>query len=155
MLKSCDFGILFFFSRKALLQKNIESLTQTGQKKSAGTIYSKKIEYIGKRRKRVMETKRVLSIFLCVCMLLTTCIAGTAAFAATEGKLIICQVYGGGGKEDTPISHSFIELYNAGDKEVSLDGVTVEYSYRIRGVRVIDGQKYYTGWSRTVTVAAH
>ena len=30
-----------------------------------------------------------------------------------------------------------------------------KYSYRICGVRVIDGQEYYTGWSRTVTVAAH
>ncbi|MDD6389171.1 MAG: lamin tail domain-containing protein, partial [Firmicutes bacterium] len=74
-----------------------------------------------------MKTKRVLSIWLCICMLLTTCITATAAFAEPASGLIICQVYGGGGKDETPASHSFIELYNAGDEPVDLGGVTIEY----------------------------
>lgn len=36
-----------------------------------------------------MKTKRVLSIWLCICMLLTTCITATAAFAEPASGLII------------------------------------------------------------------
>ena len=75
-----------------------------------------------------MKTKRVLSIWLCICMLLTTCITATAAFAEPASGLIICQVYGAGGKGDSAADHSFIELYNAGDTDVELEGVTIEYS---------------------------
>ncbi|MGN0671036.1 MAG: choice-of-anchor I family protein [Anaerovoracaceae bacterium] len=75
-----------------------------------------------------MKTKRVLSIWLCICMLLTTCITATAAFAEPASGLIICQVYGAGGKGDSAADHSFIELYNAGDTAVALEGVTIEYS---------------------------
>ena len=39
--------------------------------------------------------------------------------------LIINQVYGGGGKGDTPIQNSFIELYNPTDNEVSLNGYSI------------------------------
>ena len=68
-----------------------------------------------------MKTKRVLSIWLCICMLLTTCITATAAFAEPASGLIICQVYGAGGKGDSAADHSFIELYNAGDTDVELE----------------------------------
>lgn len=40
---------------------------------------------------------------------------------------IIEQVYGGGGKGETPISNSFIELYNPSDKEIDLSGYTLSY----------------------------
>ena len=39
--------------------------------------------------------------------------------------LIINQVYGGGGKEDTPIKNSFIELYNPTAENVSLSGFSI------------------------------
>ncbi|MBP3312598.1 MAG: lamin tail domain-containing protein, partial [Butyricicoccus sp.] len=42
--------------------------------------------------------------------------------------VIINQVYGGGGKSDTPFSHSFIELYNPTEKEVELSGYQLNYS---------------------------
>ena len=44
-----------------------------------------------------------------------------------DQKIVINQVYGGGGKGDTIISHSFIELYNTTDKEIDLNGYTVNY----------------------------
>ena len=42
-------------------------------------------------------------------------------------KLLIDQVYGGGGKSDTPISNSFIELYNPNSEAVDLSGYSLVY----------------------------
>ncbi len=42
--------------------------------------------------------------------------------------LIINQVYGGGANEDSAVSHSFIELYNPTDQDISLAGYTIAYS---------------------------
>ena len=46
---------------------------------------------------------------------------------ATEepAKLIINQVYGDGGKDETPVANSFVELYNPNNEDVSLDGYTL------------------------------
>ncbi len=41
--------------------------------------------------------------------------------------LIIHQVYGTGAKGDTPLSHSFIELYNPTDAPVDLNGYRIGY----------------------------
>ena|GEM_PF-6017730 len=41
--------------------------------------------------------------------------------------LIINQIYGGGGKGDTPISHGFIELYNPTNQEIDLSGYEISY----------------------------
>lgn len=41
--------------------------------------------------------------------------------------LIINQVYGGGANDSTPVSHSFIEIYNPTDKEISLDDYSLGY----------------------------
>lgn len=41
--------------------------------------------------------------------------------------VIINQVYGGGANDGTPVSHSFIELYNPTDEEISLDGYAIGY----------------------------
>ncbi|MDY5986103.1 MAG: lamin tail domain-containing protein, partial [Lachnoclostridium sp.] len=38
---------------------------------------------------------------------------------------IIEQIYGGGGKGETPIANSFIELYNPADTEIDLQGYTL------------------------------
>lgn len=42
--------------------------------------------------------------------------------------VVISQVYGGGGKGDGPISHSFIELYNTTDTDISLENAVLIYS---------------------------
>ncbi|MGN0173349.1 MAG: choice-of-anchor I family protein [Acutalibacteraceae bacterium] len=42
-------------------------------------------------------------------------------------NLLIDQVYGGGGKGETPISNSFIELYNPTDEEINLSDYTLQY----------------------------
>ena len=55
--------------------------------------------------------------------------------------VIINQVYGGGGKGDTPFSHSFIELYNPTDDEVNLDGYQLHYSSN----RVQTAEKTHAG----------
>lgn len=53
----------------------------------------------------------------------------------TERKgLIINQYYGGGASEDTgSVSHSFIELYNSGETEISLNGKSVHYTANALG----------------------
>lgn len=50
---------------------------------------------------------------------------GNAQEQPPVDHLIINQVYGGGGKGETPIQNSFIELYNPTDKEVSLSGYSI------------------------------
>ena len=40
---------------------------------------------------------------------------------------IIEQIYGGGGKGDTPISNSFIELYNPADEAIDLSAYSIKY----------------------------
>lgn len=67
----------------------------------------------------------------------TACKTETAA-AQTEGNLIILQVYGGGKKlsklqelgeaPSTPITHSFIELYNPTNEDINLNGYSLHYS---------------------------
>ncbi len=47
--------------------------------------------------------------------------------AAPTANPIIEQIYGGGGKSDTPISNSFIELYNPSDEEIDLAAYTLKY----------------------------
>lgn len=42
--------------------------------------------------------------------------------------LIINQVYGGGENNDTPVSHSFIELYNNSDRVISLNELSLQYA---------------------------
>jgi|GEM_PF-4014148 len=46
---------------------------------------------------------------------------------ATHDDLIILQTFGGGGGSDTAISHSFIELYNPTDADISLAGYSLDY----------------------------
>jgi predicted phosphodiesterase len=51
----------------------------------------------------------------------------TAQPTDEPAKLLIDQVYGDGGKGETPIANSFIELYNPNDTAVSLDSYTLVY----------------------------
>ena len=54
-------------------------------------------------------------------------ITRTAQQAEEPAKLIIDQVYGDGGKGETPIANSFIEIYNPNETAVSLNGCTLVY----------------------------
>ncbi|MGN1144755.1 MAG: hypothetical protein ACI4SU_09310 [Anaerovoracaceae bacterium] len=60
--------------------------------------------------------KRLTSILLVFALILA--MVPTAFADAVTDHLIIDQVYGGGGKGETPISNSFIELYNPTSVEV-------------------------------------
>src|SRR5215203_179958 len=43
-------------------------------------------------------------------------------------KLVISQVYGGGGNANAPYRNDFIELFNAGGVGVNLTGMSVQYA---------------------------
>lgn len=70
--------------------------------------------------------QRLLALLLACVMVLGLCPMALAADPADH--VIINQVYGGGGKGDTPFSHSFIELYNPTDNTVELGGYQLHYS---------------------------
>lgn len=82
-----------------------------------------------------MKSKRIIGFLTALVMAFTVILGGpTGVNAETEpgagGKAaghLIHQVYGGGGKSDTAVSHSFVELYNPTDKEVSLKGYRLVY----------------------------
>ena len=74
--------------------------------------------------------KRTLSIFhslLVVSAVLCT-VAGSGV-ASAQGKLVLTQVYGGGGSSQTTASYKtdFIEIFNAGDAAVDLSAYSVQY----------------------------
>lgn len=46
---------------------------------------------------------------------------------AQRDHIVINQVYGDGGKNDTAVSHSFIELYNPTEEAIDLSGYTIQY----------------------------
>lgn len=54
-------------------------------------------------------------------------LAGANAGASPNG-LVISQIYGGGGNSGATFRNDFIELFNAGNAPVSLDGYTVQYN---------------------------
>ncbi len=60
-------------------------------------------------------------------------IAGVAALSsspasAEPGTAVISQVYGGGGNTGAPFTNDFVELFNRGGTEVSLDGWSLQYA---------------------------
>lgn len=73
--------------------------------------------------------KRFTGILLALLLMLST---ASTVFAeesidpeAAPAQPIIEQVYGGGGKGETPIANSFIELYNPTDAAMDLSGYTL------------------------------
>lgn len=47
---------------------------------------------------------------------------------AAAGRMVISQVYGGGGNSGATLTHDFVELFNAGDQPVVIDGWSVQYA---------------------------
>ena len=67
--------------------------------------------------------KRLTGILLALALMLST---GLTVFAEPgTSQPIIKQIYGGGGKGETPIGNSFVELYNPTDAEIDLSGYTL------------------------------
>ena len=57
--------------------------------------------------------KKIIGLLLVAALAIACWVPAWAAQQpAAVDHLLINQTYGGGGKGDTPISHSFIELYN-------------------------------------------
>jgi len=50
------------------------------------------------------------------------------ATPATPGKIVISQVYGGGGNSGSVFKNDFIELFNSGGSSVSVTGWSVQYA---------------------------
>ncbi|HEX5966480.1 MAG TPA: lamin tail domain-containing protein, partial [Pyrinomonadaceae bacterium] len=46
----------------------------------------------------------------------------------SKDKLVISQIYGGGGNSGAPLRNDFIEIFNAGTTSVSLSGWSVQYA---------------------------
>lgn len=47
---------------------------------------------------------------------------------AAPAQVVISQVYGGGGNSGAPLRSDFVELFNAGSENVSLEGWSVQYA---------------------------
>ena len=74
------------------------------------------------------KSRLILNLIITVCLLLATLPFSVMAETQSGSHLIINQIYGGGGKSDTPFTHSFIELYNPTDSTINLSGYTLSYS---------------------------
>src|SRR4029453_8467474 len=54
---------------------------------------------------------------------------GQGAITDDDGtKLVISQVYGGGGNSGAPYTNDFIEIFNRGNTGVNLNGLSVQYA---------------------------
>jgi hypothetical protein len=60
----------------------------------------------------------------------TTTPAPTATATPTPmpGKLVISQVYGGGGNNGAPYNADFVEIFNTGSAAASVSGFTIQYA---------------------------
>ncbi len=74
------------------------------------------------------KSRLILNLIITACLLLATLPFSVMAETQSGNHLIINQIYGGGGKSDTPFTHSFIELYNPTDSTINLSGYALSYS---------------------------
>jgi len=73
--------------------------------------------------------RRVLARITVAALALTTPVVLAAPIAsAASPNLVISQVYGGGGNNQAPYTHDFVELFNRGTSAVSLSGMSIQYT---------------------------
>ncbi|AEF83253.1 lamin tail domain-containing protein [Leadbettera azotonutricia] len=60
------------------------------------------------------------------------------SFIDLEGRVLILQAYGTGIATDGAVSHSFVELYNTTDSDISLDGSSLQYGEGATAWQVLD-----------------
>ncbi len=73
---------------------------------------------------------------------------------AQTANPMIEQIYGGGGKGETPISNSFIELYNPGNEEIDLSAYSLKYGDKtlpLNGVIPAGGSYLVVGAAEATT----
>lgn len=96
--------------------------------------------------------KRLTSILLAFVLLLSL---NFNVFAEQGNALpIIEQIYGGGGKGETPISNSFIELYNPSGADIDLSGYSLKYgdnTLNLNGVIPANGSYLIVGAAEATT----
>ncbi len=75
---------------------------------------------------------RVRFAALCLLALLAfAALAGAAGGAVPNGpspNLVVSQIYGGGGNTGATYTHDYIEIFNRGTTNVSLDGKSLQYA---------------------------
>lgn len=70
---------------------------------------------------------KLIAVLILLGMLLPVGLTGVAA-ETSEDHVIINQIFGGGGKGDTKVSHNFIELYNPTAQKIDLNGWAIRYN---------------------------
>ena len=70
---------------------------------------------------------RVVGLGVLCALVMLVAGAATAA-AAPSTTVVVSQVYGGGGNAGATYTHDFIELFNRGSSDVSLNGWSVQYA---------------------------
>lgn len=55
-------------------------------------------------------------------------LSGTGSVVTATGKVVISEVYGGGGNAGSVLRNDFIELYNPGTSAINLNGWSVQYA---------------------------
>ena len=63
-----------------------------------------------------------------LCALAMVGSTAATAVAAPSTTVVVSQVYGGGGNSGATYTHDFIELFNRGSTEISLNGWSVQYA---------------------------
>lgn len=103
--------------------------------------------------------KRIISLLLALALLVSMACTAFAQEPEQTAEPFINQIYGGGGKSETPILNSFVELYNPsatavdlsvyslvyGDKTLALSGaIPASGSYLIVGAQEATSEEYLT-----------
>lgn len=70
---------------------------------------------------------KLIAVFILPGLLLSAGLTGVAAETSGD-HILINQIFGGGGKGDTRVSHDFIELYNPTSQAVDLNGWMIRYN---------------------------
>ncbi len=72
-------------------------------------------------------TYKLIAVFILLSLLLSVGLTGVAAETSGD-HIVINQIFGGGGKGDTRVSHNFMELYNPTAQTIDLNGWTIRYN---------------------------